>query len=450
MTRVLHWSLRTRLTALTTLLAGVLVAATAVSVLVIQRQQLVDRVDETLVQLADDHAERIAVAGPAAVRAGEPDDERRFVQLVDGDGSVLANSSNLAGRPAIPGTPMTQTIGTRSVTVVDDDRFRVLSRHVSLPAGSAVLHIGESIDDLDDSLASLRFALAAVIPAVVALLGVLVWLMVGRALQPVERIRSEVGEISETALDRRVPEPPTGDEIARLAATMNAMLDRLEESTVRQRQFIADASHELRSPIARLRTELEVALAAPDTAEPRATLERLHKEAVSLQRVVSDLLHLARADAGLLGGRREGVDLDDLVLRETRRLRADGHRIVIDDLSAAHVVGDAGQLGRMVRNLLENAVRHADRSVDVSLDEVDGFARLAVADDGPGVPPDERERVFERFARLDAARSDADGGTGLGLAIVAEIVQAHGGQVRVDDATGGGARFTVSLPLPER
>ncbi len=448
---MLHWSLRSRLTALTTLFAGVLVAATAVSVLAIQRQQLVDRVDDTLVQLADDHAERIAVAGPSAVRAGDPDDDRRFVQIVDGEGFVLASSANLVGRPAIAVTADTQRISTRSVTVVDDDRFRVLSRPVSLPAGAAaVLHIGESIDDLDDSLASLRFALAAVIPAVVGLLGVLVWLMVGRALQPVERIRSEVGEISETALDRRVPEPPTGDEIARLAATMNAMLDRLEESTLRQRRFIADASHELRSPIARLRTELEVALASPDIAEHRATLERLHKEAVSLQRVVSDLLHLARADAGLVGGRREGVDLDDLVLRETRRLRADGHHVVIDDLSAAHVVGDAGQLGRMVRNLLENAVRHADHSVDVSLDEVDGLARLTVADDGPGIPPDERERVFERFARLDAARSDADGGTGLGLAIVAEIVQAHGGQVRVDAAAGGGARFTVSLPLPER
>lgn len=448
---MLHWSLRSRLTALTTLLAGVLVAATAVSVLAIQRQQLVDRVDDTLMQLADDHAERIAVTGPSAVRAGDPDDDRRFVQIVDGDGFVLASSANLVGRPAIAVTADTQRISTRSVTVVDDDRFRVLSRPVSLPAGAAaVLHIGESIDDLDDSLASLRFALAAVIPAVVGLLGVLVWLMVGRAFQPVERIRSEVGEISETALDRRVPEPPTGDEIARLAATMNAMLDRLEESTLRQRRFIADASHELRSPIARLRTELEVALASPDIAEPRATLERLHKEAVSLQRVVSDLLHLARADAGLVGGRREGVDLDDLVLRETRRLRAEGHHVVIDDLSAAHVVGDAGQLGRMVRNLLENAVRHADHSVDVSLDEVDGLARLTVADDGPGIPPDERERVFERFARLDAARSDADGGTGLGLAIVAEIVQAHGGRVRVDAAAGGGARFTVSLPLPER
>jgi signal transduction histidine kinase len=284
----------------------------------------------------------------------------------------------------------------------------------------------------------------------VALLGVVVWWLVGRTLRPVEAIRSEVAEIGATELHRRVPEPATGDEIARLATTMNAMLARLEDATRQQQRFVADASHELRSPLTRIRTEAEVALAGVDRAgrdgvDVEATLASVLEDTAELQHLVDDLLHLARADAGAAAVQRRPLDLDDVVMREVDRLRAGGHRIDPSAVSGAHVVGDAPLLARAVRNLLDNAVRHARQSVRVELGERDGVAVLVVRDDGPGIPADDRERVFERFTRLDDARTRDGGGIGLGLSITREIVEAHGGTIRIAD-DGPGATFVVELP----
>jgi signal transduction histidine kinase len=288
--------------------------------------------------------------------------------------------------------------------------------------------------------------------AVLAIIGV-VWVLVGRTLRPVEQIRTQVASIGMRQLDRRVPVPPSGDEIARLAATMNDMLARLETSVRRQQQFVADASHELRTPLTRMRTELEVDERDPQRSDPAATRRSQLDEIAGLQRMIEDLLLLARSDAGTTATETEPVDLDDLVLDEVdaaqigpaRNAASPAVRVDASGVSAAQVSGSPQELRRVVRNLLDNARRHARSVVAVTLDERAGEARLVVGDDGPGIPPEDRVRVFERFTRLDESRTGA-GHAGLGLAIVQEIVSRHRGRVTIDDSPLGGARVTVILP----
>jgi signal transduction histidine kinase len=227
---------------------------------------------------------------------------------------------------------------------------------------------------------------------------------------------------------------------------MNSMLDRVEHATRRQREFVADAAHELRTPLTRLRASLEVGIGHPETADPDGVLAALLEDTVRLQTLVDDLLFLARSESTLA---RPGtaVDLDDLVGDEARRLRDRGRvRVDTTHLSAARALGDRDQLARAIRNLAENAERHAATVVRFELRERDGHTELVVCDDGPGIPAADRARVFERFTRLDEARSADAGGSGLGLAIVAAIVGRHGGTVAITSRDGEGARFVVTLP----
>jgi signal transduction histidine kinase len=247
-------------------------------------------------------------------------------------------------------------------------------------------------------------------------------------------------------LDRRVPEPPGDDEIARLAVTMNAMLERLERSVSRQQRFVADASHELRTPLTRMRAELEVDDNDPANADPAATRRSQLDEIVGLQQMLEDLLILARSDAGTPDRAAGPVDLDDIVLEELRSRPPTSVTIDASRVSAAQVVGDAGQLRRVVRNLVDNAARHGRSSVVIELAEVGTSAILTVTDDGPGIPPERRAEVFKRFARLDESRTGDAGGAGLGLAIVHDIVSRHGGTIDVGEGPAGGARFVVTLP----
>jgi signal transduction histidine kinase len=262
-----------------------------------------------------------------------------------------------------------------------------------------------------------------------------VWVLVGRTLRPVERIRAEVSSIGLDELGRRVPVPAGDDEIARLAATMNEMLERLDGAHRRQQRFVADASHELRTPLTRMRTELEVPGGDPDALR-RSVLD----DVVTLQRLIDDLLVLARRDAGASTATRP-VDLDEIVLEEARA--AGG--VDVSAVSAAQVRGDPAALRRVVRNLLDNARRHATARVAVAVREDGDVAVVTVDDDGPGIPPDRRAEVFRRFTRLDDARTSA-GGSGLGLAIVDAVVTEHGGAVAIDDSPLGGARVEVRLP----
>ena len=418
---------------------GLVLVVTALALVSVQRQQLTVGLDATLSQRADALAAVLAGSTiPGNLGPGDPDG---FAQLVGPGGHVLAASPELASAPAIGFPSGADTRQPRTLEQVpgDDDAFRVVRRVVETAGGPATLLVGTSLDEVNDSAAVLVRSLAVAVPVVVGLMAALVWWLVGRTLAPVDRIRAEVDEIGESAVRQQVSVPSGGDEIGRLARTMNRMLDRLAQARARQQRFVADASHELRSPLARMRTELEVD-AVPDA-------DSLIAEVRSLEALVDDLLQLARADAGAGQPRLEPVDLDDVVLRAARRARAAGRTVVdITGVSAAHVRGDPGQLARAVRNLVDNAERHARQRIALTLQESDGAAVLTVTDDGPGVPSDSADAVFERFGRLDTARSRDGGGTGLGLAITRDIVERHGGTVEIDVTHTAGARFVVRMP----
>jgi signal transduction histidine kinase len=367
------------------------------------------------------------------------------------DGTVLSASQNVLGEPAvsrkIPSAHGT-AVFTAAVGPIDGGSFRIAMQQVTTPSGVAYVYSGQSLSAIDQSLRNLALSLAAGLPGLLVLVVASTWSVAGRALRPVEAIRAQVEAISDEQLVRRVPEPATGDEIARLARTMNAMLARLETASVRQRRFVSDAAHELQSPLTTLRARIEVDLGQPAaTAWPAAGHDSL-EEVVGMQRLVDDLLELARLDAGTAPRRREPVDLDDIALREAERLRTRG-RVTVDThaVSAGQVTGDAEQLRRALRNLLDNAERHAAGAVAITLGEDRDAVELTVSDDGPGVAAAERDRIFEPFARLDAHRARQAGGTGLGLAITRDIVRAHGGDIAVGATEAGGARFTVRLPL---
>ncbi len=308
--------------------------------------------------------------------------------------------------------------------------------------------MASTLEVAEDSSTVVTGLLAIGLPLLVAIVAAITWRVVGRSLAPVEEIRAAADAVSATDLGRRVPVPRSDDEIARLADTMNRMLDRLERSQDRQRRFVSDASHALRSPIATIRQHAEVARGHPGSTTTDALAATVLAEALRLQRLVDDLLVLARADEHGLALRRQPVDLDDLVLDEARRLRSTTDLAVdATGVSAGAVSGDADALRRIVRNLADNAARHAAGRIALSLAERDGTVTFAVEDDGPGVPPTDRARVFERFVRLDDARVRADDtGSGLGLAIVAELVAALDGDVAMSAAALGGTRVEVTLP----
>jgi signal transduction histidine kinase len=316
-----------------------------------------------------------------------------------------------------------------------DDRARVgaerardlqTQRIVETAEGQITLISERSLEEVDETIESISDALLVGVPALVLLLGALTWFMAGRALRPVEAIRAEAAAITGSTIHRRVPVPATRDEVAALATTMNGMLDRLEDAASRQRRFVSDASHELRSPVASIRTQLEVGLRRPDADWPRIA-ERVLAEDARLEEAVADLVELARLDEDAPVTDLAEVDLDEIVLEECRRGRRDA-------------------LTRVVRNLVDNAARHAETRVAVALRTDGSVVELVVEDDGPGIAPEDRDRVFERFTRLDEGRARDAGGMGLGLAVVRATVERHGGTVAVGDAEPHGARFVVRLP----
>jgi len=388
-------------------------------------------------------AARVLQADGDPVAAVSGDDDV-VLQVLGPAGEVLAATPEAAGQPALARLAPGQS---REVEVAfDDDTFLAVS--VAADGGRTVL-VAHSLDAVAESTGALAGLLAVGVPVVLFVVGATTWRLVGRALAPVDAIRAEVDSISAAQLHRRVPQPPARDEVGRLAGTMNQMLDRLERARTRERRFIADASHELRSPIAAIRQHAEVALAHPDGLPAGELARTAYAESLRMQALVEDLLLLAQADEHTLPLRRRPVDLDDLVLEEVRRLRAVAAAVTVDPggVSAARVEGDPAALRRVLHNLGDNAARHARSRVAFALSEQDGWAQLHVDDDGPGVPAADRSRIFERFVRLDEARTRTGGGSGLGLAIVAEVVTAHGGAVVVADAPLGGARMTVRLPL---
>ncbi|WP_436757720.1 sensor histidine kinase [Streptosporangium sp. V21-05] len=429
-------SIQARYTIITTMLLLVILALVGTSIDMAIRYRIQDD--------GFGNAERVASQWSALVRIGNIPDPIPatapvdLVQLVNSHGTVINSSRQAMGMAPIS-----------TSRPPADDRFQqltegsvmVMAIRVSPAADSPVVYAGlEEPAILHEH--HLEYFIAAGVLILLALAAWMTWCVVGRTLRPVAAIRARMSEITVSDLSLRVPIPPGEDEIALLARTANQTLTRLEEAVEQQRRFASTASHELRTPIAGLRVQLEEALLYPDDIDPRDTIRGALTASGRLEAIVNDLLQLARLRAADPAP-QELIDLGDLVTEEAAQ--GTGMPVRVQVTARVQVRGSRIQLIRVVGNLLSNARRHADSRVEVSVGFEDGKAVVAVVDDGAGIAPADRERVFERFTRLDDGRLRDSGGSGLGLAISRDIAHAHQGTLLIEDSPRG-ARFVLRLP----
>ena len=372
------------------------------------------------------------------------------VQVIAPDGKVVKRSRSAPTTPLVRATDFDFDLR-RGIPddAVPNHNMRVSGQRVATASGDYTVLVGGGSEAVEATARTVALLLASGAPIVVAVAAGATFWLVRRSLRSVDAIRVHVAEISTSDLAERVPVPHGRDEIAALAVTMNQMLSRIEAGHRAQQRFLGDASHELRSPLATIISGLEVAEAHPRLLDAELAVNTLLPEAQRMHTLIEDLLLLARADEQSLLRRREELALDDIAEVEAARARREARCAIDTDTCPARCTGDPVAISRMIRNLLENAVHHANSRVVLEVGSGNGTAILAVSDDGPGISPAERARVFERFVRLDSDRARSGGGAGLGLAIVAEVVAAHGGTVTIDDRPGGGTRMIVSLPQRE-
>ncbi|MDN3024905.1 HAMP domain-containing sensor histidine kinase [Streptomyces sp. S.PB5] len=478
--RRLFGSVRARATLGATLVVAVALVAAGAAVLLSLRSNLVDQAGTKAEREARDVASQLLTVKSL----GELDlDDENPVQVVDGSKTLVAASEGLerisgtdtdevkakaqsAGTGATGGTTGTtdtddsddgdadDDTASQDVGEIGDVAFTDGSatvggdtedyRFAAVPVetrtwGELTVWAGGSLGAEQSAVDTATTGMLTGFPLLIGVVAAATWLVTRRALRPVEGIRREMAAITASEdLARRVPEPDTHDEVARLARTTNETLAALETSVERQRRFVADASHELRSPIASLRTQLEVGAAHPELLDVPGAVE----DTVRLQRLAADLLLLARLDAGEGPGDKR-LDLAEVARREARGREG----VTVAAVDGVEVAGSRSQLERVVGNLLDNAQRHARETVAVTVRRDGASAVVEVADDGDGVAEADRERIFERFVRLDEARSRDDGGAGLGLAIARDVAARHGGTLTVRDAPTGGALFELRLPL---
>jgi signal transduction histidine kinase len=354
-----------------------------------------------------------------------------------GDPLIQSDDAGLLCSPNIP-------IGRCPFVAAHDIQQVVLP--ISQGPASVRVVVVVALDQYDRSVGAIQRLLEVGFPILLVVVGLICWWMVGRALRRIEALRREVAEVATRPGERRVADPHTDDEVGRLAKTLNSMLDRLEQLSMRERRFVADASHELRSPIANIRTALEVALHRPPEADWQRVATEVLAEDARMGHLVEDLLLLARSDEGHLLPAGEASDLL-AGARAAAALRgpANGPTISVSGTPALVRIPDA-YVEHIVGNLIDNASRFALSHVGVRVWPQGPRAFLEVRDDGPGVAESDRGRIFERFVRLDEARDRRHGGFGLGLAIVADLCRAYGGTIDVTDAQPG-ATFTVAFPV---
>ncbi len=438
--------LRARLVLLTTagLAAGLLIGGIVLTVVL--RSGLERASDDAARQTAHDVA---ALIDSGRLPDPIPTGGTTLVQVVDGQGRVVATSAG-ADRlvPALAADQRSAAI-TGPLTVAGS-AFGIQGpvRVVALPAGTgdgaSTVIVAAPAGDIDQAVGVLRISLVAGFAVLLAVAALVAWRLVGATLRPVESLRTGAAKITGTGSTDTLPVPHANDEIRRLAVTLNDMLARLASSRRRQRAFVADAAHELRSPLTSLRTQLEVAAATGEQPD----MDDVLAEVGRLGRLVDDLLVLARIDDAR-PVERAPFDVAAVARRVVSRF--DPARVPVSFRARpTPIVGPEADLDRITTNLIDNAVRHAGTLVTVTVEPgPDGSARLDVVDDGPGIPAEQRERVFERFTRLDEARDRDSGGSGLGLAIVRELITRLGGSVTMSDAAPGhtptGLRVEVRL-----
>ena len=429
-------SVRVRITGAAVLVVGVVLAVGSALFVRLVEDSFVGNVAATAERDAESTASLLTASGATRL----PEIRNALQQLYDGGGALVATSDDAA--------PLTLPhVGAPTRALIDGDPHILVARSTDVAGVAYDLRLALPLDDALAATGTVTGLLVIAVPVLLVLLATLIWLLVGRALRPVATIRREVDAIGPAELHRRVAEPATDDEVARLARTMNRMLARLESSAIAQRRFVSDASHELRSPLASLRQNAELARSYPDRIDAQELAATVLEEGGRLEDLVESLLLLTRLDETGRPRTREPVDLDDLVLADARRLRdRGGVEVDTSGVGPGRVHGDARMLARALRNLTDNAARHARANVAVSVRDLGGVVELRVDDDGAGIPAGDRTRVFDRFVRLDEGRARDAGGSGLGLAIVAEVAAAHDGTVAVAESPSGGARFVLRLP----
>ncbi len=450
--RTRRWGVRSRATATAVafvaaalLVGGLILLLLLHSALVASTETLTRlQAEDVIVHIVEQDLEEAGQYVRAAARPGQ------YIQILDPNGSVFAAS--VAATAATPITTLRpeakQTLIQRvsGLQSLFDDELFVVAAGVGEDQKVYTVAVASTVQVQSETVATVAWFMLGAAPLLLAGVGVGVWILVGRSLRQVERIRGQVAGINARSLDGRVEVPQTSDEIQALALTMNMMLDRLQASDLEQRRFVSDASHELRSPLATLSAAVEIAAADSSGATWEEMKDVLTGETARMRYLVEDLLTLAKTNDGGLHLDTADVDLDDVVNDEVRRLRSTSKHEIDALLEPARVTGDVRRLGQAVRNVLDNAERYAQSRITIQVRNSSDGVVLAIDNDGPPVPIAERERIFERFVRLDESRSRESGGSGLGLAITAAIMSAHRGRILSTEAPDGGCRFELAFP----
>ncbi|NMO50008.1 HAMP domain-containing histidine kinase [Actinoplanes sp. TBRC 11911] len=434
------------------LAAGVVVAVASLLaggvLLLTARWVLVNNVNAAATVRADQVSAALAAGDQSALQTALRAPDRTVTQVLDPAGRVIGASAAVAGEApvsALRPRPGQRLRATEHLPGVDPP-FRIIAVGVATPSGTRTALIAESMDSVDDATDAIIAAVLAGLPVLAVVVGVATFLFVGRTLRPVEAMSRQAATITARSLHTRLPVPFADDEIAALATTMNTMLDRIEAASAAQRRFVADASHELRSPLATIHANADLLVAADLPEAEAGPAGRIHTESRRMAKLVDDLLLLARVDDQALRIRHEDVDLDDLVYAQRDRVTLEQPQLLVEGrVEPVRVTGDPDQLHRVLRNLVDNAVRHARKTVTISVTTGDGGGEIVIGNDGPPIPAADRERIFDRFVRLDDSRSRTGGGAGLGLAIARDIVTAHGGTLTVDDLADGAA-MRIRIP----
>lgn len=422
------------------------------------RAELVRGVEALVTTRSQDLAQLVATGDVAAVL---PASRSTSAQVIDSDGRVIAATGDIEGQvPVVSISETSDGVTTLTVPTLDsgdhgeqegesDDNegpYLVAVTGVETPTGRVIVLVAGSLAAAEAAASTLTPLLVGGIPLLALVVGVTTWILAGRTLKPVRLMTEEASQITATDLGRRIPSPGTRDEIQLLAETLNRMLGRLDASITTQRRFIADASHELKSPVTSLLAMTEVASQHPERIDVERFASDAHAESRRLAHLVDDLLTLARSDEGALVVEPTRFDLSELIAEETTRLWPTHTTVHLEGVVPVIIDGDRRRIGQAIRNLVDNAVRHARGNVWIETLPSQHQIDIVIADDGPGIPPASREEVFDRFVRLDDARSRDQGGTGLGLAVVRTIIDAHGGTVElVDHPIHPGAAIRIRL-----
>ena len=405
---------------------------------------------ETLLADRIDGVEALAASGSVPAVLNASGHEIGQLEVIDASGRLVSVTPGIAGHgrfdviPAPPlGTQATATVDGGVIGAERGEKFRLVARTISSPSGALTIYATATIGAATRAERYLQVTLliGSAILLVIAAMGI--WLVVGRAFAPVDAMRAEVDRIEATDLSKRVRPGSSDNEVAKLGATLNRLLDRLQDAATRQRLFSAAASHELRSPLSAIRTDVEVGLLYPDRAVWPTIAEDVLIEVSRLEALSHDLRTLTRSNAV---DPSERLDLARLVANEIGRRQPPRGIAYETHLESALVTADEDAIIQVLRNLLDNAERHAATTIRVSLRSNATSTTLSVANDGAQIPENERDRIFEPFRRLDEARSLDTGGSGLGLAIARTIMQGLGGSLVANDPAGG-AEFSASFPV---